>query len=109
MELFSVTLRVDEHSHLGELVLSGELDFAQAGRVVDEARIGLADAAVRQLVVDMRDVTFIDSTGVGELINVRRMADAAGRPVTLRNVGPGTAGVLKMAAVDQVFENEPSP
>lgn len=106
MTLFSVTLRVDEHGRLGVMLVRGELDFTHAGSVVDTARVGLADAEMRRLVVDLQDVDFIDSSGVGALINVYRMAEATGRVVTLRNVGPGTAGVLKMAAVEQLFRDD---
>jgi anti-sigma B factor antagonist len=105
---FNVTLRVDENSRLGILVLSGDLDYAEAGRVVDTARAGLEDDAVRRLVLDLRGLEFIDSSGVGALVNVHRLAEATGCPVALRNVGPGTAAVLKIAAIDRIFGHEPS-
>jgi anti-anti-sigma factor len=107
MTRFSVTVRVDEHSELCQLLLAGDLDFEQVDRLVDTARTGLADVAIRRIVLDLRDVTFIDSSGVGALISVRRMARAGGRTATLRNVGGHTAEVLRIAAIDQVFDREP--
>lgn len=108
MTRFNVTLRVDENSHLGIMLLTGDLDYSEAGRVVDTARAGLADDAVIRLVLDLRGLDFIDSSGVGALVNVYRLAEASGRPVALRNVGVGTAAVLKIAAIDRIFGYEPS-
>ena len=108
MTRFNVTLRVDENSRLGLLLLSGDFDYTEAGRVVESARTGLADSAVLRLVLDLRDLDFIDSSGVGALVNVHRLAEATGRPVALRNVSAGTAAVLKIAAIDRIFGHEPS-
>jgi anti-sigma B factor antagonist len=60
----------------GVLVVSGEVDLA----VAPELRASLAelvDVGVRHLVVDLRPVTFLDSTGIGVLVAAaKRLHDA---------------------------------
>jgi anti-anti-sigma factor len=59
-------------------VLTGELDISTAPRVVE----GTADALVGgtgPLVLDLRDLEFIDSTGCRTLAAVRRRCDKEGR------------------------------
>lgn len=48
---------------------SGEMDIACAAGLRDNL-LGLVNRGVDSLVVDLRDVTFIDSTGVGSLLRV---------------------------------------
>jgi anti-anti-sigma factor len=60
------------------VVVSGELDLASAPALEEELHRALADAA-DLLIVDLRELEFIDSTGLGLLIKANRQAEAAGR------------------------------
>jgi anti-sigma B factor antagonist len=65
-----VVAAVEEHGEAIVVRLAGELDLYNAG----EARTALADASVQapeRLVVDLSEVTFIDSTGLGILVEAR--------------------------------------
>jgi anti-anti-sigma factor len=85
-------LRVDaETVHgVGVVHLAGELDLAGAPRVV-----GITEdlAAARPLVIDLREVTFIDSTGVRTLLDVER---AAPRGMALLAPSPTVIRVLEL-------------
>ena len=63
--------------------LSGELDISTAGEV--EARLlQLEDDGVpERLIIDLREVSFLDSTGLSLLINADRRAREAGRHLTV--------------------------
>ena len=61
---------------------AGELDLAAVGEL--EAAIGGALDGHKQLVVDLRDVTFLDTEGLKSLIEAARVA--AERHVTFRLV-----------------------
>ncbi len=54
------------------------------------------------LQLDMREVTFIDSTGVGSLIGLRRRVHDAGGTLSLI-VSDSVAHTLHAADVDQIF------
>ena len=59
--------------------LSGELDISTAAEV--EARLLQIeeDEAPERLIIDLRDVQFLDSTGLSFLINADRRARDSGR------------------------------
>jgi anti-sigma B factor antagonist len=57
---------VDDTTHV--VALSGEIDALTAPRL-GSMLYGLADEGKRAVVVDLSDVTFMDSTGIGVLLN----------------------------------------
>lgn len=85
------------------VVVAGEVDLATAGHL----RAGLETAeAVSStgLVVDLRRVGFIDSTGIGELVGCHRRCRE--RSVPLAFIVPeGTIDkILKVTGMDAVFD-----
>lgn len=68
--MFGPQLVVEERSHQGWKLLdvSGELDMATAQQLGQ----ALADAAGTKVILDMVDVTFIDSVGLRTLIQARQ-------------------------------------
>jgi anti-sigma B factor antagonist len=60
------------------IALSGELDLASSGALEDElARV--ATSGVTQIVVDLRDLEFMDSTGLSTLVKAHQRAEVAGQ------------------------------
>jgi anti-sigma B factor antagonist len=87
---------------LGVVVVSGELDIYTAPQL-KECMLGLIDAGVPRLVVDLGAVTFIDSTALGVLIGgVRRINDAGGAMALVVGSRP-VARVLSITGLDRVF------
>jgi anti-sigma B factor antagonist len=60
---------VDDTTHV--VSLRGEVDAMTAPRLGGRL-FGLADEGKRRVVVDLGDVTFMDSTGIGVLLNALR-------------------------------------
>jgi anti-anti-sigma factor len=58
--------------------VSGELDLASAPALEEELKRAATNGA-DLLIVDLRELEFIDSTGLGLLIKANRQAEAAGR------------------------------
>ena len=76
--VFSTHAAVDEATGDVVLTVQGEIDFSTAeefdallGRALDDAR--------RRLVVDLRALSFLDSTGLSTILRQDRRARAAGR------------------------------
>jgi anti-sigma B factor antagonist len=61
--------RVDDATHV--VSLRGEIDAMTAPRL-GRRLFGLADEGTRGVVVDLSEVTFMDSTGIGVLLNALR-------------------------------------
>ncbi len=77
---FSITTRSLPSVHV--VALHGELDIASADGVAD-AIVGVAGSTV---VVDLSDLTFMDSTGIGALAVARRriLSEGQGQLVVTR-------------------------
>ena len=70
---------VDEHTHV--LALRGELDVATVTRLADPLREAIA-AGKTSVVIDLGELTFLDSTGLMVLLNgLRRVVRQGGNLV----------------------------
>jgi anti-anti-sigma factor len=86
------------------LTVSGELDMTD----VTDFNTEVADCWSRSphtLVLDLTSVTFIDSTGVGALVQIHRDAQAVNRALVIRPSPPvlrvlGVAGLLHALPLD---------
>jgi len=64
------------------ITLSGDLDVSTAPSV-EERLIELEDGGAERVILDLRGLDFIDSTGLSLLINADRRGRQAGRRVTI--------------------------
>ena len=90
-----------------QIGVAGEVDIAAT-----EEFLGLALAALDRcghLRLDLAGVTFMDSSGLGILLQVRRHAIDTGKLLTLRSLGPGTHRLLEVVGLKQLFEVEADP
>ena len=82
--------------------LAGELDLYNAP-VVREALLDLLARSPSRLVLDLREVTFVDSTTLGALVDVRsRLASRDG--LVLAAPGLETRRALEVSGLDRHFE-----
>lgn len=83
------------------VALAGELDLYNA-HVVRDALIAACDEGPERVVVDLADVTFIDSTALGVLVEARsRMQNR--RAFLLAAPGPETKRALEVSGLDKHF------
>lgn len=100
-DMFSVSSeRLDDD--LGVVVLSGEVDIFTAPQF-KECLLDLLDDGVRRLVVDLSDVSFIDSTALGVLIGGVRRVHGAGGAMTIVVTTRPVERVLNVTGLDRVF------
>jgi anti-sigma B factor antagonist len=81
------------------MTVVGEIDLATAPQL-QSAFDDLAPDTSLKLVLDLRDVTFLDSTGVGVLINGRRQLSGEG---AMRIVSTQTS-IIKLFALTGLTE-----
>ncbi|HEX5366721.1 MAG TPA: STAS domain-containing protein [Acidimicrobiales bacterium] len=81
-------LEVVERTDGAALVrLSGDLDIVTADDVKGEL-VALIDGGHRALSLDLSDVGFVDSSGLGVLVAVHRRAESAGGALVIRSTPP---------------------
>lgn len=86
------------------LALKGRLVYDDGDTVVRERVNGLAAEGRVKILIDLEDVTYIDSCGVGELVarlvSVRRQ----GGDIRLLNLSPRSHRVMEISRLLDVFE-----
>jgi anti-sigma B factor antagonist len=86
------------------LIFRGELDLAAAASM--RSRVdALAGSA---LVIDLRDVTFLDSSALRELLNARESVVRRGGRIVLSGVPVSVQRLLDMTGTSDLFETAPT-
>ena len=97
---------VDEQSAGADtytVVLTSEVDFGRADelrRLADAFR----DSGARDVVVDLGQVTFFDSTGLAFLVSLSKGVAPRGGTVVLLSPQEQVVRVLRLVAFDRLFE-----
>ena len=101
MDLFRVELD-DADGAVPRLRLVGEMDAGTVG-VFRSAIVEVRDAGEERVILDLAELDFIDSTGLGALVGaLKRFRDVDG-DVALTGVRPRVAKLLAITGLDKAF------
>jgi anti-sigma B factor antagonist len=98
--------------HVGELTiidLNGKLTIGEGAQLLKDKTSSLVQQERRQLIVNLGNVPYIDSGGLGELIACYTTVTRAGGRLTLLNVNKRNHDLLsitKLVAVFETFDTE---
>ena len=84
--------------------LTGRFTLGGSVSEFEAAVTGALAQGVRSFLVNLGEVTYIDSAGIGKLTFAMKSAIAAGGSLKLVNVNQRVAGLLKLTGVYPVFE-----
>jgi len=87
--------------------LCGEIDLHRAP-AVHKALLGEWEKKPMQLVIDMTEVGYLDSSGIGVLVEVFRRMNASGGQFKLSGVGQRVRSVFEITRLDKFFKMYPS-
>lgn len=104
----SFQVQVRNADRAAVIVVSGELDLASAPALEDELNRSLADGA-DLVIVDLRELEFIDSTGLGLLIKANRKAEEAGRRFAIVRGQSQVQRLLGVTGIEQRLTLVDSP
>jgi anti-anti-sigma factor len=82
--------------------MAGDIDLAAVEEFIAVVRVSLGRCTTVEL--DLGEVTFIDSSGLGALVRLRKEADAKGSSLYLREVGVATDRLLQLAGLSEYFD-----
>jgi anti-anti-sigma factor len=101
---------VHRRGHASEIVLEGELDLAARPTLDDALRAAVEPGFVEAVVIDLRAVTFADSTTIAWMVAVDRRTRANGvRLVVITAPGP-VRRLMAMTGLDtrlSLVDDEP--
>ncbi len=97
---------IDEDADPAVIRVVGELDSFSAGQL----RTGISDVLGRHAtILDLRDVPFVDSAGLGAVVGGIRRLREAGASVALCCTRPSVLRLLLMTGVDRIVTITASP
>ena len=107
MHAGTVHTEVIRLDHAKVVVLSGELDADTAGGLRTLLAEQLLDGP-SDLVIDLSDLGFIDSAGLGTLIAASKGAHRAGVELVLAGPVPAVKRVMRLTGIDVVLASKDS-
>ena len=106
----SFEVRSEFDSGTGRLTPVGELDIATAPELEEAARATIARGA-RELTIDLRELSFMDSSGLRLLIVLRERATSEGWTLRLLKPAGQVLTILALTGADEnlPFVEDPGP
>ncbi|MGH3428042.1 MAG: STAS domain-containing protein [Mycobacteriales bacterium] len=95
---FSVNISGDDRATM--LTLTGELDLASSEQL-EEALARVRDWGTALVVLDLRELTFMDSTGLHLLVEANQRAREGGPQFQVISGGPQVQRLLSITGVDR--------
>jgi anti-anti-sigma factor len=96
---FRVEVRTEDGATI--IVVSGELDLATSPELERQFEVAASDAVRGPLVLDLRRLEFMDSTGLSLLVKAREQAEEAGRPFGVIKGSPQVERLLSLTGVGE--------
>lgn len=93
----------EQFQHIGVFVVNGRLDaHTYEGLTAEYERHAANDG--HSFVIDLRQATFIDSTGLSTLVRIyKKTQEAGGKLLIVRPRNPSAMNILTITRFDQVF------
>lgn len=96
-------LEVDKRHNCSILKIKGDVDLYSSPQVRKEI-IALVNRKSANLMVDLAQVTYMDSSGVATLVEALQLANKNGGKLRLFNLRQATRDVFELSRLDKVFE-----
>lgn len=96
-----------EHERRRDTVLvkvSGELDHCSAKGIRRELDELIKDPQVKKLVLDLKDMPFMDSSGIGVILGRYRTLSMRGGKVAVKNMNPQVQRVFALSGMAEIIQ-----
>ncbi|HEX8066282.1 MAG TPA: STAS domain-containing protein [Thermoleophilaceae bacterium] len=101
-------IAVSAHGERTRIVLAGELDLATTP-LFSRAIVAVEQQGPELIEIDIRGLTFMDSSGLGRLFAANRRAREVGRRLVLLKADGPIDRVLELARVEDVIDTVEEP
>ncbi len=83
--------------------VSGEVDLRTSPQL-REALLNVLESRPRRLIVDLAEVRYMDSSGVGTMVEIKRLIERNGGRIVLAGLQPRVRSVFEVTQLDRFFE-----
>ena len=85
------------------IVLRGDVDFTTSPAVLQTIRAGMPDDVVSSIRVDLADVAFMDSSGMGVMVQILRLAEEAGAALQVEHPNRNVHDQLQLSGLAELL------
>ena len=85
------------------VVIGGELDHCSAPQIRRQLDDLLMDERVVHVVLDLENLTFMDSSGIGVLLGRLRTLNARGGSLSVKGMRPSVEKLFRLSGLDRVI------
>ena len=96
-------ISIQEKSGVLYVCLSGELDEYSSGYVRNEFENAFKNFTFNDVVVDMKKLDFMDSTGIGVLIGRYKVLKKNNKGIYISNPNPTIEKIIKMSGIYEIM------
>lgn len=98
-----IELNIDRNGSDATLEVSGEIDLTSAPALDDEVT-GLIEDSVNTLTISLRNVSFMDSTGLRVLLKANKLLETAGGKLLLSQPSDPVRRLLEVSGLEAHFQ-----
>jgi anti-sigma B factor antagonist len=98
-------LTTTDDGHVTILTVDGDLVIGESESLFKKTVTRLLEEGKVNLLVDLRKVGFLDSSGLGALVRAMTGSQNEGGQTKLLGAGPQIRKLLELTKLDSVFEN----
>lgn len=85
--------------------LNGELDLSTANKLKDDLYKSVEEK-LSDVVIDMTNLEYIDSTGIGVLVGLMKKLRTQGKDIKISNAKDNVKRIFKITGIDQIISME---
>lgn len=101
--IMNLSVRINEDSNLKVLEVSGEID-AYTAPELKESLMPLVKESGKQIEVDLEDVQYMDSTGLGVFVSALKASKESGSHFTLKNVQERVCRIFEITGLSEIID-----
>lgn len=101
----ALTTRIDARNGITSMALSGELDMATVP-ILEDQFADLEQNGAKAIVLDLRDLGFIDSSGLHALVRAHRRSETNGHRLLLVGANPTARRLCEMTGTEFLLDSQ---
>lgn len=98
-----IEVKVEKNAEIVQVVLKGELVLNNASSVKDEVKAKLASEEEPKVLVNLAELGFVDSSGLGVLISWFKLVNEKKGRIVFCSPGDYVAKIIKIAKLDKIL------
>lgn len=98
---------IEKNGNIIALTIKGDIKLSKTPDLQETVKEAFEDGTdYQEFIIDLKDVEYVDSSGIGFFIFTKRLSDAKEVKLTLKSPGADVMNVLKMTKLDDDFNIE---